>query len=119
MIVAIDFDDTIAECAFPGIGAEIPGAVDTIKLIISRGHRVILHTCRTNFETDGHRPLDEAVEWLRARGIELYAVNDNPVSRMKYGAQSKVYADLYIDDRGFGTPKVNGRVDWAAIRRFF
>lgn len=119
MIIAIDFDGTIVESAFPEIGAEIDGAIDTIKYIISLGHKVILHTCRTNHEIAGRRPLDEAAEWLRSRGLELYAVNDNPEARMTYGEQTKVSADLYIDDRAFGVPTVDGHVDWETVRAHF
>lgn len=85
MIVAVDFDGTIVENAFPAIGNAIPGAVDTLKFIVAHGHRVILHTCRTNRQTSGHRPLDEAAHWCKAHGIKLYAVNDNPAARVQYG----------------------------------
>jgi hypothetical protein len=119
MIVAVDFDGTIVENAFPGIGNEIPYAVDTLKYIVSLGHKIILHTCRTNKEIDGHRPLEEAVEWCKKHGVELYAVNDNPVDRMKYGAQTKVSADLYIDDRGYNMCLVDNHVDWISIKKYF
>lgn len=119
MIIAVDFDGTIVENAFPAIGNAIPEAVETLKFMVNRGHRIILHTCRTNRLTSGRRPLDEAAQWCKAHGIELYAVNDNPVSRAQYGAQSKVYADMYIDDHGFGIPMVNGHVDWMTIKAYF
>ncbi len=119
MIIAVDFDKTIVQQGWPGIGMEVPYAIDTLKYLISLGHRIILHTCRTNLETDGHRPLDEAVNWCRERGITLWAVNDNPEARKMYGAQTKVSADLYIDDCGFGMPLYNDCVDWAFIKRVF
>lgn len=119
MIIAVDFDKTIVQQGWPGIGLEVPDAVDTLKYLVSSGHRIILHTSRTNLEKDGHRPLDEAIAWCKGHGIELWAVNDNPEARQKYGAQSKVSADLYIDDCGFGMPLCNDCVDWAFIRQVF
>lgn len=117
MIIAVDFDGTIVKEDYPRIGEEIPFSVEVLKLFVSLGHKIILHTCRTHVLHDGHDTLSEAVDWCKSRGIQLYAVNDNPQSRELYGGQTKVGADLYIDDHGLGIPMVDGHVDWIAIRQ--
>lgn len=119
MIIAADFDGTLVRKDFPRVGEEVPLAVDVLKYLVNRGHKIILYTCRTHTIYDGHDPLQEAIDWCTSRGIELYAVNDNPESRERYGGQAKVSADMYIDDNGFGTPMVDGHVDWSAIKQYF
>lgn len=120
MYIAVDFDGTLVENAFPSIGKEVPLSVETVKYLISKGHKIILHTCRTHNIHDEHDCLKEAEQWCIERGIELYAVNDNPESRLKWGEQgNKVYADIYIDDHSFGITLVNGHVEWGSILRHF
>lgn len=99
MILAIDFDGTIVEDQFPGIGKLVPQAFDTISHFQACGHKLILWTCRE----DGpeRKYLTEAVEFCRNYGIEFDAVNTNvkgsPFELLGQGR--KVYADYYIDDK--------------------
>jgi len=101
MVIAVDFDGTIVEHKYPLIGREIPYAIETLKLFVDKGHKLILWTYRAG------RELDEAVEFCKERGLTFYAVNsnfegedfDNTISR-------KIYADIYIDDRNIlGIPE--------------
>jgi len=98
LIIAVDFDGTIVDDAYPGIGKPKMFAFQTLKEMQKDGHRLILWTYR-----HGKR-LDEAVEFCKKNSIEFYAVNrsfpeepahDEKVSR-------KIHADLFIDDRNFG-----------------
>lgn len=109
MIIAVDFDGTIVYHDYPGIGREIPFAVETLKAFVADGHKVILWTSRY-----GHK-LDEALEWCRKRGLEFYAVNSNYpdlsiVPLEKRRGSPKVVADYYIDDRNIG-----GLPEWGEI----
>ena len=45
MVIAIDFDGTCVTHAFPNVGKEI-GAVDVIKALVNKGHKIILFTMR-------------------------------------------------------------------------
>ena len=62
-IIAVDFDGTIAEDRYPGIGKPMPFAFETLKMLQSDGHRLILWTYRTgkklneavNLQSTGHR----------------------------------------------------------------
>lgn len=98
LLIAIDFDGTIVEDAYPDIGKPMMFAFQTMKKMQEDGHRLILWTYR-----HGKR-LHEAVEFCKLNGIDFYAVNcsypeeadfDGSVSR-------KIHADLFIDDRNFG-----------------
>ena len=98
MIIAVDFDGTIAEDRYPGIGKPMPFAFETLKMLQGDGHRLILWTYRTG------KKLNEAVEFCREHGIEFYAVNKGfPEEDMQHpDTGRKIHADLFIDDRNFG-----------------
>ena len=107
--IAVDFDGTLCEYRFPDIGKPKPLVIAFVKQHAARGTKIILHTCREN----GTRRalLDEAVEFCKAHGIPLYAVNENPENTYpeQYGITTtgrKVYADLYIDDKAISTADI-------------
>lgn len=95
-ILAVDFDGTLVENQFPGIGKPdhvIAGAVRAYK---EMGWKIILWTCRTD------EMLQDAVDFCKEQlGIEFDAVNDNLPEVQKYfgGNTRKVFANLYWDDR--------------------
>lgn len=97
-IIAVDFDGTIAEDRYPGIGKPMPFAFETLKMLQGDGHRLVLWTYRTG------KKLNEAVEFCREHGIEFYAVNKGfPEEDMQHpDTGRKIHADLFIDDRNFG-----------------
>lgn len=98
-IVAVDFDGTLVEDAFPEIGRENPEMFELCKQLKEQGIRLILWTSRAN--NNEMRDLDRAVEFCRSKGLEFDAVNENLKEvREMFGSDTrKVYADLYIDDK--------------------
>lgn len=98
MIIAVDFDGTIVEHEYPGIGKTKLFAFETLKQLENDGHKLILWTYRNG------ELLDEAVEFCAQNGLKFYAVNnsfpDEPYEPEK--ASRKIAADLFIDDRNFG-----------------
>lgn len=97
LIIAVDFDGTIVEDAYPGIGDPMLFAFETLKKLQEEGHRLILWTYR-----HGKR-LDEAVEFCRNKGIEFYAINKSfPEENFEGEASRKIHADVFIDDRNIG-----------------
>jgi len=95
--IAVDFDGTIVEHQYPGIGKEKLFAFRTLKELEKQGARLILWTFRTGKE------LDDAVEYCRQNGIEFYAVNKNyPEEIMDESVSRKIDADIYIDDKNIG-----------------
>ena len=94
-IYAVDFDGTLCEYAWPGIGAMNYKLIRTLIALRAKGDKVILWTCRVGDK------LDEAVEWCKARGLEFDAINENlPEIVEEFGCDSrKIFANVYIDDR--------------------
>lgn len=105
LIIAIDFDGTIVEDAYPGIGTPMLFAFETIKKLQSEGHRLILWTYRSG------QKLEEAVAFCKKNDIEFYAVNKNyPEEEFDGEISRKINADIFIDDRNIG-----GFVGWTTV----
>lgn len=94
-IIAVDFDGTLCENAWPGIGETKWGTVQALIAAQAAGARLILWTNRV-----GAR-LTEAIEWARNRELEFDAVNENlPEILAAFGTDCrKIYADIYLDDK--------------------
>lgn len=107
MRIAVDFDGTIVENAYPLIGNERPFAISILKRLIAEHHEIILWTVREG------KLLNEAVEWCRNRGVEFYAINrdypEEEAAKNKYFTR-KLKVDIFIDDRNLG-----GLPDWGTI----
>ena len=61
--LAIDFDGTIVEDAYPSIGKPKTFAFETLKKLQSEGYRLILWTYRSG------KTLDDAVEFCKKNGL--------------------------------------------------
>jgi hypothetical protein len=95
--IAVDFDGTIVDHEYPGIGKEKLFAFQTLKELEKLGARLILWTFRSG------EPLDEAVEFCKRNGIEFYAINKNyPEEVFDDTVSRKIDADIYIDDKNIG-----------------
>lgn len=105
LIIAVDFDGTIVEDAYPGIGQERLFAFETLKRLQADGHRLILWTYRHG------KKLDEAVAYCEENEITFYAVNQSfPEEIFNNEVSRKIHADLFIDDRNIG-----GILGWGEI----
>ena len=105
LIIAIDFDGTIVEDGYPGIGKPRIFAFETLQKLQENGHRLILWTYRSG------KRLEEAVAFCNENGIEFYAVNKSFEEEEFDDSKSrKIYADIFIDDRNIG-----GVLGWGKI----
>ena len=106
MKIAVDFDGTIVEHAYPKIGKEMAFAFATLKELKKQGHDIVLWTYRHGKE------LDEAVEFCHANGLDFFAINNSdPEERFDPNIMSrKIDADIFIDDRNVG-----GFLGWSQI----
>lgn len=110
MIIAVDFDGTIVRHRFPEMGELYLYAFEVLSRLQKKGHKIILWTCRDNDY------LYEAIKFCRDNHFLFDAINYN-VENINFGL-SKIYADIYIDDRGIlGLPMYNGEVDWLKIEQ--
>ncbi len=104
-IIAVDFDGTIVEDAYPEIGKPQLFAFETLKRLQNDGHRLILWTYRCGTK------LDEAVAFCKEKGIKFYAVNNSfPNETYNSKDSRKIGADIFIDDRNIG-----GFIGWGNI----
>ena len=102
-IYAVDFDGTLCESIFPGIGSPNMALINHLIKRRKQGNKIILWTCRVN------ERLQEAVEWCKSYGLEFDAVNENLPEMIEfYGNDTrKIHADVYIDDKAVNKPKYN------------
>jgi hydroxymethylpyrimidine pyrophosphatase-like HAD family hydrolase len=118
MIIAIDFDGTIVDHQYPDIGQPVPGALEAIREIKQRGHRVMLWTMRSG------EPLRQAFDYCKNHGVNFTSewTNQNP-EQHSWTNSNKQYANFYIDDAAIGCPlrehpsALSKRecVDWAKV----
>src|SRR5690606_27227965 len=116
MMFAIDFDGTIVEEAYPDIGALKPHARRVIQRIHREGGRIAIWTAR-------NKTFDDVVKkFLISNGIPFDVYNDHfPENKVKYNwkketSSPKMFADMYIDDRGFGIK--DRKIDWLEIEAY-
>jgi len=126
--IAVDFDGTVVTHDYPLVGKDVPDAVDVLLDIQANGHKIILNTMRSD------EKLEEAANWFKKRGIELYGVNENPSQKI-WTKSPKIYAHRYVDDAAIGCPLIynidgvfydeefpihpRAYVDWVAVRYEF
>ena len=116
--IAIDFDNTLVSDLYPEIGLTL-NAESVLQELVERGHKLILWTIRSG------KYLEDAVNWCKNKGIELYGVNENPDFLHDEKAR-KVFFDLVIDDKNVGIPvaafydaprnRIQRVVDWGRLR---
>ncbi|MFD2551888.1 BT0820 family HAD-type phosphatase [Bizionia sediminis] len=105
LIIAVDFDGTIVEDAYPKIGKAKLFAFETLKRLQEEGNRLILWTYRSGSH------LDEAVAFCKENGLEFYAVNKSyPEEILDANKSRKIHADIFIDDRNIG-----GLLGWGEV----
>ncbi|MBA3987235.1 MAG: hydrolase [Flavobacteriales bacterium] len=105
LTIAVDFDGTIVENAYPEIGKPKIFAIETLLKLQSDGHRLILWTYRHG------KSLEDAVAFCKDNGVHFYAVNKSfPEEKFEHTCSRKISADIFIDDRNIG-----GFLGWGEI----
>ena len=105
MIIAVDFDGTVVEHLYPEIGTLKTGAKEALQTFRKAGHKIAIWTCRSGKEEEAVR------RFLLANDIPFDTINA-PVAGADLGTR-KIYADLYIDDKG-----LRYEDNWDTLRRF-
>jgi hypothetical protein len=111
LVIAVDFDGTLCEFAFPKIGNQLPyqkELMDTLIQMREGGHKLILWTNRG--DNKKYPVLTEAINWCKEKGLEFDAINQNlPKQKKISGYSPKIMADIYIDDKAINVK------DWKQI----
>ena len=112
-IIAVDFDGTLCENAWPNIGAPRKAVIDYVCEQQRQGAKLILWTNRSGSY------LDCAVRWCGHHGIVFDAVNENLPEMIEYFQNDcrKVFANEYIDDRAIPMPGEPQDVDLTEIAK--
>lgn len=122
MFICVDFDGTIVDHVYPEIGQPVPHAIKWLKKFNEQGADLILFTMRSD-EKKKRQVLSEAVDYLKANGIKLFAVNENP-TQTSWTNSPKAYGHFYIDDSAVGCPLIHPEgfnrpcVDWEKIGKY-
>jgi len=104
-IICVDFDGTVVDHEYPGIGALKPGVREALESFRHLGYKIIISSCRTcmwypevfNIYGDhlpvarDRRVVKEMVAFLDANQIPYDEIDD--------GTKGKPVADFYIDDK--------------------
>lgn len=107
MVVAVDFDGTIVEKAYPEIGKPFPHVWSVLKELQAAEYHLVLWTCR--YKDKNRDYLQEAVDFCAEYGMFFQDVNDHPLFIYTICSQSdaypcprKIYYDYLIDDKNLG-----------------
>lgn len=111
MVIAVDFDGTIVEDAYPKIGEPKMFVFETLREIQKHRHQLILSTTRTGKE------LEEAIEFCALNGIQFYAVNNSfPEEKFDGSASRKLNCELFISCKNIGGIEGWGEI-WQEIQQ--
>lgn len=109
VVIAVDFDNTIAKTEYPKIIAPIPETIEFLRKAKEDGAEIILNTCREGKE------LQEALDWCKENDVPIDRANENSPTRIKLWGNDcrKIGADLYIDDKACSL--WHDRRDWSDL----
>lgn len=117
--LAVDFDGTICEDAYPEIGAPRWPVIEALRALHDAGWRIAIHTCRANRTAistteryhERQERLADMVEWLLLLGVwfdQIWGIilvrarNGGLMYAHDHAATGKPFADVYLDDRSPG-----------------
>jgi hypothetical protein len=94
LIIACDLDDTIIPYN-PELTESCHETVELIKECQTEGIWFIINTAREEYK------LVDSKTQVESMGIEVHSVNEMPFTwDLPYGLSGKVYANIFLDDRG-------------------
>ncbi|MCB0482474.1 MAG: hydrolase [Flavobacteriales bacterium] len=97
MVIAIDFDGTIVEDAYPEIGEPKMFAFETLRELQKDRHQLILWTTRSGAK------LQDAISHCAKHGIEFYAHNQSfPEEKFDGSYSRKLNCELFISHKNVG-----------------
>lgn len=112
--LGVDFDGTLCEFAYPGIGAPKEGAKQALEIARAIGYRIVIWTCRTchyNYDIFGGDPAQHTLDRDKVKEMtDWLKVNDIPYDEIDDGSRGKLHADFYIDDKAIAFQN-----NWSAI----
>lgn len=110
LIIAVDFDDTLAKAGekYPEIGEPtyLLSILVVYRRILKEHLQLILWTCRAG------EALQMAIDYCKEWGLEFDAINEDVPATLKWKSKTpKPFAHIYIDDRNLPFPDTNAVED--------
>lgn len=90
IIIAVDYDDTISPWKLRGFDPK--QTIEVLKVAQQTGAWIVIFTA---CKPDRH---PEIMQYCAEIGIKVDAINKTPID-LPYGNDSKIYANIFIDDR--------------------
>jgi len=116
LVVAIDFDGTIVEHGYPGIGKLFDYAKEMINwLYDSNNYYIIIWSCRAAKDEQ------DMIQFLNDNGIKYHAVNENCPEFLSvcnsetHGTPRKIYYDVLVDDRSLWGYSIDFSTEWPTV----
>lgn len=103
--IAVDFDATLCDSAFPACGPMMPKAKEALTAFRNMGFLILIYSCRTchwHYKlfpmSDPNQPVMERPHVIAMK--EWLDANEIPYDEIDDGSRGKPWADYYIDDKG-------------------
>lgn len=115
--IAVDFDGTICDHAFPHIGKIKSGVKEALTIFKELGYLICIWSCRTchyHYDIFGGNETIPTLE--RERVVEMIQFlkdNEIPYDFIDDGSKGKPSADFYIDDKA-----IRYQNNWDAIAKY-
>jgi hypothetical protein len=90
IIIAVDYDDTISPWKLRGFDPK--RTIEVLKVAQQTGAWIVIFTA---CKPDRH---PEILKYCEEQGLTVDAINKTPID-LPYGNDSKIYANIFIDDR--------------------
>lgn len=93
IIIAVDFDSTLSPWPTLDNPQDIERTISAVKLAAQTGAYIVLFTaCRE----EKH---EELLLYCDSIGVQIDSINRAPIEGLPFGNSSKVYANIFLDDR--------------------
>lgn len=90
IIIACDYDDTISPWKLEGF--DPTRVINVLKTAKETGAYIVIFTaCKED-------RYQEIIDYCKGHGIDVDSINATPID-LPYGNNSKIYANIFIDDR--------------------
>lgn len=117
LVLAIDFDGTIASHDYPNIGQLFPHAKECInELYDSERYDIVIWSTRVDQDQI------DMVNFLNDNGIKYHKINENipgftsKLQSLGLKTPRKIYYDILIDDRSLWGYSIDFETEWPMIK---
>jgi len=90
IIIGIDFDDTISPWRMNDF--DFDSVIKILKVAKETGAYLVI------FTACNEERYPEIISYCQSKGLEIDRINETPIE-LQYGNKSKIYANIFIDDR--------------------